>query len=80
MHQVWKVIVASTLWTIWLARNEAVLKRKKLNKSSLLMLINLRSFKWLEVEELVCHNVLSTWLLAPEGCVQISTSYFRKLF
>lgn len=42
---VWKVIVAAVLWTVWLARNEAVFEKKKINISSLKLLINLRTFK-----------------------------------
>lgn len=78
----WKVVVATIVWTLWLARNDCVFGGKRIEQNSLVSLINIRSFKWLEASSLVCHNFFKFkyWNVVPRVVDSISSFHFNKLF
>lgn len=78
--KVWKIIVATVLWSIWLARNELAFKNKRIERGILQTIIFLHSYKLLEASQLIYGNLSNAWTLAPEGCIRICSIYHRKLY
>ncbi|XVE96557.1 hypothetical protein REPUB_Repub02eG0232900 [Reevesia pubescens] len=74
----WISCCAAALWTIWLARNEAVFVNKVWCAEEILFLVKLRSLSWINA---ACSDPLtsdSLWWLNPLICQQESLSIKNK--
>ncbi|KAL1801793.1 hypothetical protein ACET3Z_030440 [Daucus carota] len=69
--KIWRLIVAATLWTIWLCRNEFQFNRKKLPQESIQDLIFARVNKWGHASGLIPFSGDPLWHANPdEGTFQ----------
>ncbi|KAK1363681.1 hypothetical protein POM88_039242 [Heracleum sosnowskyi] len=53
LRQAWEIVVSSTFWTLWLARNEHIFKGTEISLENSLLLVQLRSFQWCLAAELI---------------------------
>ncbi|XP_063935611.1 uncharacterized protein LOC135147087 [Daucus carota subsp. sativus] len=74
--KIWHLIVAASLWTIWLARNESIFQSSVPRKSVLLNLVFTRINKWGEASKLTPFTADPLWKSNPSGAVVI---YYSKL-
>lgn len=73
---VWKMVVAATLWTLWLARNEHVFNNRKLKAADLKQLLLIRVAKWGSATNILNVGFSPDWKLNPIGV--LSAIHFRK--
>lgn len=64
ISKVWEMVVAAT---IWLARNEVIFSGNRMEKSSLVHLINFRVCKWGKASKLIDFGNDPLWLVNPHG-------------
>ena len=69
--KIWRLIVAATLWTIWLCRNEFQFNRKKLPQESIQDLIFARVNKWGHASGLIPFSGDPLWHANPDGMIAI---------
>lgn len=51
--KVWEMVIAASIWTIWLARNELLFSGNWLENSSLVHLINFKVCMWGKASKLI---------------------------
>lgn len=71
LGQIWKLVVSSVCWSIWLARNEVVFKQGRMDRNTLHILIFLRINKWWTAVNLIPFGGDPLWLLNPQGIINI---------
>ena len=74
--KIWHSVVAASIWTIWLARNESIFQSSDPSKSVLLSLLLTRINKWGEASNLIPFSADPLWKSNPTGAVAI---YYNKL-
>nr|KYP67311.1 hypothetical protein KK1_013638 [Cajanus cajan] len=65
----WSTVWMTVLWSLWIARNEAIFSDKVILHSNLLKLIQLRSWKWLKAKDLSFQYPYSSWVGSPAVCL-----------
>ncbi|KAK1379692.1 hypothetical protein POM88_026436 [Heracleum sosnowskyi] len=75
----WGIVIAATLWTLWMTRNLNVFEGKKTAKKMLENLIILRSASWSEAINLINPGCLNLWIRNPMGLV-LTCSKQAKLY
>ncbi|KAK1358404.1 hypothetical protein POM88_051660 [Heracleum sosnowskyi] len=78
LKQAWEVVVSSTFWTLWLARNEYIFKGTKISLESSFLLVQLRSFQWCLTAELTKSELDTLWKVNPEGCILLRNKHKRR--
>lgn len=75
-HQTWKCVVAATLWTLWLARNELIFSRSNQSQDVLRALIMLRVKQWGKASGILCFGNDPLWMANPKGALRV---YYNRL-
>nr|KYP33718.1 hypothetical protein KK1_045404 [Cajanus cajan] len=68
----WSSIWLVTLWSIWLARNEAVFSQKFMDPEEVVDLIKLRSWNWLRAKDSAFQYPFALWSNNPFSCLNFS--------
>lgn len=81
-ESVWKIVVAATVWSIWLAQNEAQFSENKLNKDTLEYLILVRIERWGKATKILPFGNDNLWKVNPRGAItfhmhKISSQYWK---
>lgn len=77
---IWSVIIASSLWSIWLGGNEFNFNNRKIDKDSFLDIIRLRSFRWLESLNLTSVPYRGLWDIHPLGATKLHDQDNQRIF
>ncbi|KAL4385576.1 hypothetical protein GQ457_15G025080 [Hibiscus cannabinus] len=64
----WLISVAAALWTIWLARNEAIFKKTSTPLKEMLFLAKLRALMWCKASDNTCFVNEGEWWTCPFDC------------
>lgn len=67
----WNISLAATLWSIWLARNQAIFENCVIKYEDLVYLIKYRVFHWCEAVGMCRGTINSCWLIDPE-CILLN--------
>lgn len=67
LSQVWSLVMAAALWTLWLARNELVFEQKQTSLDSMIYLLKVRSFKWMQACGMMIKKLQCFWFVNPMG-------------
>lgn len=62
-------MVCSTLWSIWLARNEKIFQNVRIKRKDLNHVIILRSFKWVVANGWLEESHVKEWYNNPQGII-----------
>lgn len=73
--KVWRLVVAATLWTIWLARNDVIFNKTRTSVKVLRHLLLARINKWGLASGSVPFGNDPLWLSNPEGMIRV---YWHK--
>ncbi|KAL1807646.1 hypothetical protein ACET3Z_024636 [Daucus carota] len=76
VDQVWNTVVAATLWSLWLARNETVFSKTNQSEEGLKGLIMFRVTQWGKVSNILCFGNEPLWKANPKGAVRV---YYNRL-
>ena len=74
------MVVAATLWSVWLARNELVFSKVKIKKKALAKLIQLRVSKWGKASGLLDFGETPLWKIHPQGAIALHNHKVSKSF
>ena len=85
IKRVWKLVVAATLWTVWLARNEFCFRNSRLKEGTLQKLIFVRISKWGLASRQMTFGDDPLWKANPMGALNIhhhkaSASFWKYKF
>lgn len=67
----WHLVVTAALWSIWLARNELVFKKKRIKKVELETIIMIRISKWGKAAAVMNFGEDPLWRINPWGALKI---------
>lgn len=67
----WKLVVAATLWTIWLCRNECIFNQKRTRRKIIETLIFTRMNKWGLATQILDFGNEPLWRVNPHGAINI---------
>nr|KYP52417.1 hypothetical protein KK1_025722 [Cajanus cajan] len=68
----WSSLWLVTLWSIWLARNEAVFSQKFMDPEEVVDLIKLRSWNWLRAKDSAFQYLFALWSNNSFSCLNFS--------
>ncbi|WOH13938.1 hypothetical protein DCAR_0933451 [Daucus carota subsp. sativus] len=71
VRRIWQIVVAATLWSIWLARNEFIFNKVKIKKTELQQLIFLRISKWGLASKTILFTHVPLWRVNPVGLIHV---------
>ncbi|WOH03993.1 hypothetical protein DCAR_0623398 [Daucus carota subsp. sativus] len=71
INRIWKTVVAATLWTIWLARNEAIFNDVRLKQTDIHELIQLRVSIWGMASGIIPFSHIPTWKVNSVGTINV---------
>lgn len=71
----WEITWSTTLWTLWLCRNQVVFQGVRITREDLIYLIVIRSQRWCQAVSLIDNSTI--WRSNPIGLI-LSTSLSRK--
>lgn len=71
LKEIWKLIVAAVLWTIWLARNDLIFGKHKIQEKCFVNIIHIRIDKWGSAAGLMDFGADPLWRVNPSGAVAI---------
>ncbi|KAK1394091.1 hypothetical protein POM88_013147 [Heracleum sosnowskyi] len=74
----WGIVLAATLWTIWLLRNQTVFENNKLGRKALEDLLLLRTLHWCESVKLLDQSQSSIWASNPAGLILSNSKTIKK--
>lgn len=63
------VVIAATMWSLWLNRNRGVFENKFYKIDEVLLLIKIRSYAWCQATNLVPETRTSVWNVNPVGII-----------
>lgn len=69
LDKAWKLVVAATVWNIWLARNDILFAGKQLSKESLQALIHIRVGKWGKAANTMNFGNDPLWITKPHCAI-----------
>lgn len=75
-NHIWRMVVAATCWSIWLARNEWIFQQTRVDKRSLEFLIFARVNKWGQAMKLLNFSNDPLWRTNPQGAI---ATYYHSL-
>ena len=80
--EIWKIVVAAVLWSIWLARNELTFAHQKIRQKCFVNIIAIRINKWGCASGLMDFGADPLWKVNPQGAIairhhQILNSYWK---
>lgn len=78
LRSVWKVVISSALWSIWLSRNRIVFEEENTSHTSLMNLVQFQSKEWCVAFSLIHADATTWWLSNPVGAVSSSTTFKLK--
>lgn len=64
-RQAWKMSIAATIWTIWLARNDVVFNNLRISKTEISRVLIYRTFKWALANSWLEGTMERDWCLNP---------------
>ena len=73
----WQMVVSATLWTIWLLRNDLIFNNVRWSKDKVLRILRARTFKWLEVSDILIGGMENLSYVNPRGAIKVCQS--RKI-
>lgn len=68
---IWRMVIAATLWTIWLTRNELIFQSKRTSRAAMKEIIFIRSSKWGLASNLMNFGDDPLWKVNPIGAINI---------
>nr|KYP66133.1 hypothetical protein KK1_012417 [Cajanus cajan] len=71
----WSTVWMTILWSLWIARNEAIFSDKVILHSNLLEIIQIRFWKWLKAKDLSFQYSYSSWVGSPAICLNFLDIY-----
>ncbi|KAK1401004.1 hypothetical protein POM88_000609 [Heracleum sosnowskyi] len=74
----WGIVLAATLWTIWLSRNQTVFENNKLGRKALEDLLLLRTLHWCESVMLLDQSQSNIWASNPAGLILSNSKTVKK--
>lgn len=78
LRMVWKVVVSSSIWSIWLSRNNEVFKKSNTTSDNLLNLVRVQSKEWAIAFSLIHKDAAYCWFRNPVGVVTGSEEFKIK--
>ncbi|XP_017239669.1 uncharacterized protein LOC108212453 [Daucus carota subsp. sativus] len=70
--ETWQIVVAATLWSIWLFRNALVFSNNRAEKEGVLGTLRTRIIKWLEASSILSNGMDRLFWVNPMGAVKLS--------
>lgn len=67
LKAIWNIVLSAALWTIWLGRNELYFQDIISDSSTLILLVKIRSFKWILAAGEINSELESLWNVNPVG-------------
>lgn len=80
LKDIWGLVVAATIWTIWLSRNEAIFNKTKQSKATIGFLILTRFKKWGKAVKLIDFGEDPLWIVSPQGAITTHLHVLNKTF
>lgn len=74
----WNLVVASTCWSIWLARNEVLFMNKRVKREELEFLIQTRVEKWGKATNILGFGNDPLWKVNPHGAIALYSHKISK--
>lgn len=71
VNKVWRIVIAATLWSIWLSRNETAFANTRISRRSLEFLITTRVNKWAKTSLLIPFTMDLNWSVNPQGTIAL---------
>lgn len=71
---VWRIVVAATLWALWLNRNGIIFKDLSLNSEEIIAVIKVQSKEWCLAFSIIHRSSLLWWNANPVGSVTNSVN------
>lgn len=68
---IWALVVAAAVWTIWVARNEFVFQQVRISKSCLEQVLHIRISKWGKASGIMRFGNDYLWRVNPYGAIAI---------
>lgn len=68
VKQVWGIVAAAALWTLWLFRNQAVFKNVLGSKDQILFVVE-RIMTWLSEMDIISPSLTNLWSINPIGAI-----------
>lgn len=78
--EIWHIVVASLLLSIWLGMNENNFSNSKMCMEAFSMVFTLRTFKWLELVAYRSDNGYNLWLVNPSGAHRLHSKDKENVF
>lgn len=69
--QQWNTVLCARLWTLWLARNELIFQGISSSSSKLLLLLKIRSFRWILAFNGLHKDLEYLWNVTPNGAAML---------
>lgn len=82
VRNVWGLVITVTLWSIWLAQNEALFSKSRVSKSDIEFIILTRTEQWGKATNIMNFGSDPLWKLNPHGALslyynQVSRNFWR---
>ncbi|WOH12510.1 hypothetical protein DCAR_0832014 [Daucus carota subsp. sativus] len=77
VSKIWRMVVSASLWSIWLARNDFVFNKSKINEKELTRLIFIRISKWGSASKIMPFGSDPLWNINPVGAINVH--HFRDM-
>lgn len=71
VNRAWKIVLAATIWTAWLARNKLLFSSTRIRKADLEFLITERVSMWGRAANIINCGKDPLWLVNPQGTLAI---------
>lgn len=68
---IWHLVVAATLWTIWLTRNDLIFNKVRVSESVMNELIFIRVLKWGSASKMILYSHIPLWRVNPTGAINL---------
>lgn len=72
LRKIWELVLAATIWSIWLARNDKIFNGKEAVTPVLLQMIKFRSLSWGIAYGIILQSKSAWWSENPSGVVTAS--------
>lgn len=68
---IWQMVVAATLWTIWLAQNDFIFNKVRITEAAVRELIFFRVSKWGSASQVILFTHIPLWRVNPVGAINV---------
>lgn len=72
-RRIWQLVIAAALWSLWLARNELVFSKVRVERHVLIELLHIRISKWGKASGLLEYGDTPLWKVHPQGAIALHT-------